>query len=242
MAHFRKYYANNTALSFSLPPRSTIMGMLAAMLGLERDEYYEALSSENLQIGIQVLAPVKKSFHRLNYLMVKGKADLRGRLGRIQVPVEVVTGLHPAKDFVEYRLYVAAGSSVKAFNQIKEHLLKGKLHYALSFGAAPFAAQLTTYYLGEAISLKAPDEQAVTLHSAVPADQVLKVNMASAQTFRQIEEELMPADFVSNGNREVKRMNRLLFSTDGQPLSLYIQGSYYTLQVNEQQENICFLS
>ena len=37
MAHFRKYYANNTAMSFSVPPRTTLMGVLAAILGLPRD-------------------------------------------------------------------------------------------------------------------------------------------------------------------------------------------------------------
>jgi CRISPR-associated protein Cas5h len=47
MAHFRKYYANNTALSYTVPPRTTLMGLLAAILGRGRDTYYKEMASDN---------------------------------------------------------------------------------------------------------------------------------------------------------------------------------------------------
>ena len=74
-AHFRKYYANNTAFTFSLPPRTTIMGIIAGAMGLEKDSYYEDFGSDNLKIGINILSLIKKSFHRLNFLMIKGDSD-----------------------------------------------------------------------------------------------------------------------------------------------------------------------
>ena len=248
MAHFRKYYANNTALSFSLPPRSTIMGMLAALLGLERDSYYQTLSSEHLQVGVRVLAPVKKSFHRLNYLKVESSSEFRGRNGRIQVPVEVVTGLHPAQDWVRYRLYLAAGQQGHSLELIEKHLLQQGSHYALSFGAAPFAARLKHWQSQEAQSMEPPTQEGIVhLHSAVPAQHVQRIapEVLVQGTFRQIEEELMPADFVANGNREVRHMNRLLFSTDGQPMPVIMQQNYWQLPASTiegaEPENISFL-
>ena len=59
-AHFRKYYANNTALTYSLPPRTTVMGILAAILGRSRDSYYEEFSSDKILIGIAIKTPIKK--------------------------------------------------------------------------------------------------------------------------------------------------------------------------------------
>ena len=59
LAHFRKYYANNTAFSFTIPPRTTLMGIVAAAMGLERDSYYELLSSENIHFGVRVLTDRK---------------------------------------------------------------------------------------------------------------------------------------------------------------------------------------
>ncbi|MDZ7691710.1 MAG: CRISPR-associated protein Cas5 [Balneolaceae bacterium] len=100
-AHFRKYYANNTAFSFSIPPRTTLMGLTAAIMGWEKDSYYERLSSEHIHFGVRVLTPLKKSFQRLNFLSIKSTGDIsksfdsdfRGKSGRIQTPFEVVSVL-----------------------------------------------------------------------------------------------------------------------------------------------------
>jgi CRISPR-associated protein Cas5h len=78
-AHFRKYYGNNTALSHTIPPRTTIMGMLAAIMGRERDSYYEDFASDKIRIGVQILTPLKKTFHRLNLLKIgSSEDDFRG--------------------------------------------------------------------------------------------------------------------------------------------------------------------
>ncbi|MCX6166236.1 MAG: CRISPR-associated protein Cas5, partial [Ignavibacteriae bacterium] len=100
LAHFRKYYANNTAFSFSIPPRTSLMGIVAAAMGLQKNSYYEDLASEKIHFGIRVLSPLKKSFHRLNLLSIKSigdmakkwSSDFRGEEGRIQTPFEVVSG------------------------------------------------------------------------------------------------------------------------------------------------------
>ena len=80
LAHFRKYYANNTAFSFTIPPRTTLMGIVAAIMGLERDSYYELLASENIHFGVRVITPLKKSFHRLNFLSIKTLGDLSKKM------------------------------------------------------------------------------------------------------------------------------------------------------------------
>ncbi|MFW6351989.1 MAG: CRISPR-associated protein Cas5 [Bacteroidota bacterium] len=114
LAHFRKYYANNTAFSFSIPPRTTLMGIVAAVMGWDRDSYYEALSSENIHFGVRVLTPLKKSFHRLNLLSIKKPGDMlkkwssdfRGEGGRIQTPFEIVSGPDLVKNEVEYQVFL----------------------------------------------------------------------------------------------------------------------------------------
>ena len=35
-AHFRKIYTNSSSLSYLVPPRTTVQGIIAAMLGYER--------------------------------------------------------------------------------------------------------------------------------------------------------------------------------------------------------------
>src|SRR5699024_6959678 len=133
MAHFRKYYANNTAFSFSIPPRTTLMGMVAAAMGWPKDSYYEKLSSENINFAVRVLNPLKKSFHRLNLLKVNSVSDLRGRKGRIQTPFEIISPWDLKKGNVAYQVFITSekGES-ETFQQIKTKLLRGNPIYNLS--------------------------------------------------------------------------------------------------------------
>lgn len=78
MAHFRKYYSNSTALSYYVPPRTTVAGIIAGLIGYERDTYYEDFSLDKCDIAIAVCSPLKKTMQKLNYLMIKGKNDFNG--------------------------------------------------------------------------------------------------------------------------------------------------------------------
>lgn len=69
-AHFRKFYTNASSLTYSIPPRTVVCGLVASILMYPRDSYYEILSSENLGVAISV--PVgtlfRKQFYTMNYV------------------------------------------------------------------------------------------------------------------------------------------------------------------------------
>lgn len=252
-AHFRKYYANNTALSYTLPPRTAVMGMLAALLGRSRDSYYRELSSANLRVGLRILTPVKKTFHRVNHLKVESAADFRG--GRsdnkhTQTPFEVVTGLDLRTDFVHYRVYLAPADSENGdalFSEIKRNLSLRKGVYPVSLGTANFTAQVQNFQdFAESNwrELSTPTDF-LPLHSAILSERVLAIDTDSNSKL-MAEEELMPADFVDDYNRELSRMHRLFFAIDGQPMPLKITGTFFELHSPNasgaaETENIVFL-
>jgi CRISPR-associated protein Cas5h len=66
-AHFRKFYTNSSSLSYSVPSRTTVEGIIAAILGLERDTYYEKLSLDNCKIAIEKVNKTRKINQSLNY-------------------------------------------------------------------------------------------------------------------------------------------------------------------------------
>ncbi len=244
-AHFRKYYANNTALSYTLPPRTALMGIVAAMLGLPRDSYYRALCSENLRFGVRILAPVKKSFHRLNHLKIVSASDFQGRLGHTQTPFEVVTGLDLRTDLVQYRVYILPnnGEGAEIFKKIKTLLLESKNVFSLTLGVANFTAQASNVQVfpeNAWIEKEAPASGFLPIHSAISSEQVLGIDPSKGKLL--VEEELIPADFVDDYNRELSRMCRILFSTDGNPMPLHLKGRYLELHAPDGSiENITFL-
>lgn len=244
LAHFRKYYANNTAMSFSIPPRTTLMGMLAGMLGRPRDSYYDELASERIRIGVRVMQPIKKTFHRLNLLKIVGKGDFDGSNGRIQTPFEIVSGLSISRDMVVYRLYVACHDlGNETFQALKQTVLERQFHYALTFGTANFTASLLSATLITDAQLTDPNDW-VLIHSAMPSDAIDELDFdrqRTEDTLQSIEEELLPGDFVGNFDRELRRMDRVLFSTTASGVRVRLNRPYYALTQATETQHILFM-
>jgi CRISPR-associated protein Cas5h len=251
-AHFRKYYANNTAFTYSLPPRTTIMGMLAAIAGMERDSYYEELASNKIDIGIAVRSPIKKTFHRLNFLSVKSigdmrksfDSDFRGMAGnRIQTPFEIVTGHHIGRDSICYRVFLGrreAGGII--FDALKERLLTRNFVYAPTLGVANFQAFITApvIYTDEQVIEKQPDTEYISFDSAIASENVTDL-LFEKEGNAFVEEELLPADFIANYDREMAKMNKVLFTTAGIPLKARSMDKYFVIQNRAATQNIQFL-
>ena len=253
-AHFRKYYANNTALSYSIPPRTTIMGILAAILGKSRDSYYQKFSSKNIRIGIALKVPVKKNFHRLNLLSIKSlgdmsksfESDFRKMSGNsIQTPFEVVTGLNLQKDEVRYRIFISCfEDGINTFNQLKSSLADQSQIYAITLGVANFNAFITNYkcFAEEDITEKQAVDEMISFNSAVDSEKVNELQFdKAAYEMSFVEEELLTADFKADGEREVSKMNRVLFISGDIPLKVRYSGVFYVLQDTHSFQTIQFL-
>ena len=250
LAHFRKYYANNTAFSFTIPPRTSLMGMVAAVMGWQRDSYYEMLASENIHFGIRVLSPLKKSFHRLNFLQIK---DLKGDISKsdwafdfrggketsIQTPFEVISGLNLTKDDVSYQIFISntpQGNDI--FKEIKNHFLNSYPVFNITLGIANFSASIKDIKVIEANAVNEfISDDYILIHSAVPISHVedLKFKKDDFGSYNFVEEDMMPGDFVANNNREVRKMNRLLFSTTQNPLRVKLNTPFLKLQLPEEE-------
>lgn len=90
MAHFRKVFSNSTSLSYFFPPRTTVVGMLAAALGRDRDSYYEEFSK--LEIAVIPRVPLRKLVFGEDYLDTDAVNEeaLRGLKDRVPTTKEFV--------------------------------------------------------------------------------------------------------------------------------------------------------
>lgn len=240
IAHFRKYYTNNTALSFSIPPRTTIIGMLAAICGLPKDSYYELFSSVNIDIGIALLTRTKKTIHRLNLLRILGPGDFRGSKGRIQTPYEIIIPDDIKSSTIIYRIFLRPREiPIEKYKCIKQLLqVKGNI-FSLTLGAASFTASLLNYQEYEVIERKAMPIFEY-FDSAINSDDVLEIELLKEKEDRIsiVEEELMPADFIANNNRELEKMNRMLFSVSGSQLKAKLKESAIVVELLKDEKKM----
>ena len=69
-AHFRKFYTNASSLSYLIPPRTVIIGLIASILKIPRDEYYDIFNEDNLKVSVCIPKnlEIRKQTQSLNYL------------------------------------------------------------------------------------------------------------------------------------------------------------------------------
>jgi CRISPR-associated protein Cas5h len=107
MAHFRKYYSNSSALSYFIPPRTTIIGIIAGILGYKRDTYYDDFSLKNCSISLACCNPLKKITQTMNYLMIKSKNDFNGsQQNHSQTSMEFVIPEDIKNGCIDYEIFI----------------------------------------------------------------------------------------------------------------------------------------
>lgn len=107
MAHFRKYYSNSTALSYHIPPVTTVKGILAGLLGRERDSYYDEFSNKQCVVGIAVDVPFRKITQTVNLLKVEKPSDLAGTGIHSQNNTEWIIPENIRTDVLSYTIVVS---------------------------------------------------------------------------------------------------------------------------------------
>lgn len=159
-AHFRKFYTNSSSLSYSVPPRTTIEGLIAAILGYERDSYYEILDSQKLNIGLKKLTPTRKIVQSLNYIKATSISHVIKPKEHTQVPFEIVT----SEGNLGYRVYVNHIDE-RLMEDLEDRLKNNRFHYVPYLGVASF--NLSIEFIGRFHGERKFDEDFVEISSII---------------------------------------------------------------------------
>ena len=77
MAHFRRQYAITTALTYLVPPRTALCGLIGAVLGLPKNDCLRHFTDEQAIFGVQIIEPIRTGHVSINLLDTKGSRDFR---------------------------------------------------------------------------------------------------------------------------------------------------------------------
>jgi len=169
--HFRRVEGNIVKQTYRVMPRTTVAGLLAAVLGIERDGYYELFASECSAIAIEPIRTLRTVNMPVNALSTaqENLMSLNGR-GKISVKLPDPSDLrqqHNYEVLVEpaYRLDIALANTDR-YEELRETLDAGKSHYVPSLGLSEHLAELEFH--GEFEVEKTDDNDEVMVDSAVP--------------------------------------------------------------------------
>ncbi len=210
MAHFRKFFSTTTSLSYIFPPRTTLMGLVAAIIGMDRDSYYELFSPRNLFISVRILSPIRVVLQAINHLKVKEQPehnirglyrDKTGRLRtyeRIQVTTEYVINGWSSEDSLTYRVYLASLSRDTSdyVETLKNYLSRRISMYPISLGPAYALAWIDKYGTLTAEVKTSTGVNHIDLVSPVPLDYVQEIDTGYDNKSIYYEEKV-PRDMMS---------------------------------------------
>jgi CRISPR-associated protein Cas5h len=152
MAHFRKYYTNSSSLSYIVPPRTVIIGLIAGILGipsekytkLKNEVYYEKFSYDNCFLAVSNKTKVRKIMQTVNYLKVTRVSHVNGSGGGTQIPLEIL--LSEGNKEIVYRVYFSHKNE-DIYNSLKRRLTNNMFVYPPYLGLTEFLASIK--YIGE---------------------------------------------------------------------------------------------
>lgn len=145
--HFRKFNTTSSPLTYSIPPRPAIIGIIGAILGIERETapgrydpsapvLSEMFSTDHVDIAVQILHPVKKVNIAFNLLDTEKTASSFFNIKqRTQVEFELLKN-------PKYRIYLAFHDT-ELQEKLWERLKNNSTHFTPYLGLSQFTATIS---------------------------------------------------------------------------------------------------
>lgn len=231
-AHFRKIYTNSSSLSYSVPPRTTIAGLLAAMFGYERGSYYEKWSSDYVHIAVRKLSQTYTITQTLNYIKAVSTGELANPKEHTQIPMEVITGA----DGVAYRIYVCFDDE-QYTEELSRRLKNNQFVYPPSLGTAFFLADIDYVADADFVKSVSNDNDFVSIATVIGVDLVSRLNFEQFTILK----EKMPRDFKTG--RVLQPACSYFVEASGRAVSVKLQPSacYWEVGYQQQTEQIVYM-
>lgn len=153
-AHFRKFYTNASSLTYFIPPPTVIRGMLASILEIGRDQYYEKLDNISISVSITDGCNLKKNIQSVNYLHAKyvpyqKNLFFSDKKESAKPPFHSPTNfelLMPfnLKEEISYKIYLVYKdqASKELFESLKFRFQNNELGYGIYLGQRQFKADI----------------------------------------------------------------------------------------------------
>lgn len=226
-AHFRKFYTNSSSLSYSVPPRTTAEGIIAAILGYDRDSYYDILNVDKLGIAVEKVGRTRKIMQSLNYIRATSPGDIISPKEHTQIPFELLTG----DENVRYRFYVTHREQT-VLEEIKGRISNNRPVYPLCFGSASFGCYID--YIECVTGNRMESNEYEIISTVINNDKIEEIYIENIQG--SLIKERMPRDF--GEDRVINEVGTYIYEESGEPLKVKIKGEYLKLS---NGENIIFL-
>jgi CRISPR-associated protein Cas5h len=222
-AHFRRIETTTSPLTYPIPTGTALSGLISAIIGLEKDSYYEQFSPESVQLAIRILNPINKIRINLNLIDTKRGFflwDIKEN-PRTLLPFEFLK--QP-----KYRIYFWTRHG-ELYQELKRHLAKHQSFYTPYLGISELIANFE--YVGEFYVNKVKKaEKKGEVHTVVRKDKAKLI----VEEGKRYGLERIP--LYMDNNRVVREYADVFFEVNAKSVRILF-GEYYTIG----NENVIFI-
>lgn len=213
--HFRKFNTTTSPLTYPIPTRTALTGVLGSVLGVERETapgrflannvpVQELFSQKNCDLTVQLLAPVKKVSIGFNLLDTGNSFFEIRKSGRTQIEFELLK--NPS-----FRVFVRL-MDTKLFDELASRLINRMHHFTPYLGLSQFTAIIHNAIVTQGVFRQAslgyiPIQSAVNL-SLLTANPPIEFNQTAHYYV-----ETMPIEL--SRDRVVTRYGEVLVEANG---------------------------
>lgn len=232
MAHFRKFYTNSSSLSYSFPPRTTLCGLIAGILGKPRDSYYEEFSLARCRIGLSLRKPVRKIIQIVNYVRTKSLSEVNASAGHTQVPLELILPLPGDKRLI-YRIYFWHEDD-ELMGDLWRRLREKKFIYPPYLGITECLTEIpwASVVKEESLDWITDSGKPLKITTVVPVSR-LENGGCILQEGTQILRDRLPFDF--KPDRSLAVVDDILYEMNSVPLLLQLRGDIFHIVYSTPQ-------
>ena len=229
-AHFKKFYTTTSPLTFEFPPPPTIIGIISAIIGLDKNEYLEHFQNpEDFKIALSIQNPIKKVRWSQNLINTK---DIKyyQLVKKLKHNPRSPTRIEFLKDstFVIYFFH----KDEQIYNLVKSNLENHKSIYSISLGLSELLANFE--YLGETKIENTQSEGWTDIYSVLPYSCLQDDNSVDFEVSREIFKVNFP--ILMQPNRVVNKREDILFERNGKAIKCKVKQFWK----KEEGKNIVF--
>ncbi len=208
-AHFKKFYTTASPLTFSIPPRTALIGLVSAILGYPKDSYFEKMLTRKAKFAIRILNQIKKTRLIINFINTKDNFWTPARTPHHEPRTQYI--IEFLKD-PRYRIYFLHEER-EVHNSFKEMLINHKSFYTPYLGITELIANFE--FIGETETEEEIESSLEQLEicSAIPIDQNFKIEFESDKKYFK---EKIPIEMTND--RIVTNYREVLFEASGKTI------------------------
>ena len=229
MAHFRKFYTNSSSLSYPFPPRTTVAGIIAAILGIERDVYYDLLSMEKARIGLALKSSYRSIMQTINFPTTK-----KGEKGRTQIPTELILPSNGEKKLV-YEI-VFSHCNNELMDEFYKKLDNPVFPLYLGLTECPAVIEEKKYYKNSGFEVECGKKE-IEVQGIIPISRVIDFEFLAVGNSEDLRfyKDRIPLDF--SDDRKLKEVGDVIWEHKGKSFAAKVKG----LKIKFLDENAYFV-